>query len=221
MNQCPRCQTTVKGEWTRCPLCGSQIMEKEHSAHANPFPEIPLRFNRARITKLLTGISILVAMAYFAVQWFWAFPFFGLDYVLAGIISMWLVVLIIIRKRRNITKGILYLILFLSMISFYFDFTSGWQGWAVTYSIPIICTSALIAMFLAIQTVRLDAEDYVLYLQAAALLGFIPLIFLLMGWTTDPLPSVISFVTSTLMFWSVMIIHGKEIFITLRKIIDV
>ncbi|MEC6748818.1 DUF6320 domain-containing protein [Marinilactibacillus sp. XAAS-LB27] len=222
MNPCPHCQTIIKGEWSECPLCGQQIMQLEQTeVVSDPFPAIPLRFNRARITKLLTLVSVVAIVIYFLVQWLWSFEFFGLDYVVFGIMSMWMVVLIIIRKRRNITKGILYLILLLSGISLYFDFINDWSGWSITYSIPIICIFALVAMFLAIQMVRLDTEDYVLYLQAAALLGFIPLIFLLMGWTTQPLPSLISFMISTMMFWSVIILHGKEIRRTLRRIVDV
>ncbi|MFC6464723.1 DUF6320 domain-containing protein [Marinilactibacillus sp. GCM10026970] len=221
MNQCPHCQAMVKGEWLKCPLCGQQIMELEQAEVASdPFPAIPLRFNRARVTELLTLISVVAVVIYFLVQWLWSFEFFGLDYIIFGIMSMWMVVLIIIRKRRNITKGILYLILLLSGISLYFDFINEWSGWSITYSIPIICIFALVAMFLAIQMVRLDTEEYVLYLQAAALLGFIPLIFLLLGWTTQPLPSLISFMISTMMFWSVIILHGKEIRRTLRKIVD-
>ncbi|WP_225742790.1 DUF6320 domain-containing protein [Marinilactibacillus sp. Marseille-P9653] len=222
MNPCPHCKTIVKGEWSECPLCGKQIVKLEQAEVASdPFPAIPLRFNRARITKLLTLISVVAIVIYFLVQWLWSFEFFGLDYVVFGIMSMWMVVLIIIRKRRNITKGILYLILLLSGISLYFDFINDWSGWSITYSIPIICIFALVAMFLAIQMVRLDTEEYVLYLQAAALLGFIPLIFLLLGWTTQPLPSLISFMISTMMFWSVIILQGKEIRRTLRKIVDV
>lgn len=222
MKQCRKCQAKVKGDWIDCPLCQTVLAEPEKAeTEQSPFPVVPLRFNRERVTTLLSLVSVLIIVLYFIVQWFWSFQIFGLDYILFGIMSMWMVVLIIIRKRRNITKGIVYLILFLSGISLYFDYSNGWSAWSITYSIPIICTSALIAMFLAIQVVRLDAEDYVLYLQAAALLGFIPLIFLLLDWTTIALPSWISFATSTIMFWSVVLLHGKKIMGALRKISDV
>lgn len=179
MIQCIQCHAKVKGDWDVCPLCQSPFAEQKENAEENqgPFPVVPLRFNREKVTKLLSLVSVLVIVAYFIIQWFWSFQVFGLDYVLFGIMSMWMVVLIIIRKRRNITKGIVYLIIFLSVISLYFDYSNGWSAWSITYSIPIICTFALIAMFLAIQVVRLDTGDYVLYLQAAALLGLIPLFF--------------------------------------------
>lgn len=223
MKQCIQCHAKVKGDWDVCPLCQSPFAEQKENAEENqgPFPVVPLRFNREKVTKLLSLVSVLVIVAYFIIQWFWSFQVFGLDYVLFGIMSMWMVVLIIIRKRRNITKGIVYLIIFLSVISLYFDYSNGWSAWSITYSIPIICTFALIAMFLAIQVVRLDTGDYVLYLQAAALLGLIPLVFLFLGWTTHPLPSWISFLISTVMFWSVIALHGKQILKTLRKIVDV
>lgn len=220
MKQCTNCHAKVKGDWDVCPLCHHPFIEPKPQDKQPSFPDIPLRFNREKVTKLLTLVSVFVIIAYFIIRWFWTFQIFGLDYVLFGIMSMWMAVLIIIRKRRNITKGIVYLILFLSAISLYFDYSSGWSGWSITYSIPIICTSALIAMFLSIQVVRLDTEDYVLYLQAAALLGFIPLIFLWLDWTTYSLPSWVSFITSTVMFWSVVILHGKKILKALRKRVD-
>lgn len=217
MKHCPHCQADIKGDWEECPLCQTSLSSKGETVEKDPFPEIPLRFNQQRMTRLLILISILIVLAYFITQWFWSFEFFGLDYVLFGVMSMWLAVVIILRKRRNIAKGIVYLLVFLSLLSLYFDFTNGWTAWSITYAIPIICTSALVAMFLTVQVTRLEAEEYVLYLEAAAMLGILPLIFVVFNWTTHSLPSYISIGLSVFMFCSILLFHWEKVISELHK----
>ena len=98
-----------------------------------------------------------------------------------------------------------------SLLSVYFDYIFGWLGWSLTFVIPILSISALLAMFVMIQVVKLQAGDYILYLQLAALVGFIPFLFIQMDWVVIDLPSWLSVLFSFIMFWSVLLRHGKAI----------
>ena len=101
MKQCEICRAELKGDWSICPLCRQGKFETEtEEAHSSPFPEVPLKFNRAKVTRVLTTVSLATILAYFIFQWFWTFQYFVVEYVLFGIMSMWMVVLIIINESR-------------------------------------------------------------------------------------------------------------------------
>lgn len=217
MSYCENCKTKVKGNWTNCPLCGTLLMQEDSDTQASLFLNLPLRFSRRTIVRVFTILSLFTILLYFITQWIWTFEFFGLEYVLFGLMITWMIILILIRKRRNIVKGIIYLLILCSLIGLYFDYWNGWSGWSITFVIPILSIAALIAMLISIQLVDLRAEDYVLYLQLAAIVGIIPLLFLVMNWTGHPLPSLISVILSSIVFISVLIKHKSKIKNELEK----
>lgn len=218
MKHCPACAVYVKGDWSICPLCQTQLKEeKSDQSGETDFPDVPLKFNRKKIKNILSLSSVLIIFLYFIAHFIWRFEFFDFEYVLFGIMITWLMMLVIIRKRRNIVKGIVYILLLFSMISLYFDYINGWLGWSMTFVIPILCISALISMFISIQLVHLKAEDYVLYLQLAAIIGLIPVIFLVMDWVVFSLPSLMSIFFSLLMSIAVFFRHRRAVINELEK----
>ncbi|GEK88662.1 hypothetical protein SAMN04488100_12925 [Alkalibacterium putridalgicola] len=218
MKRCPECHADVKGDWESCPLCQTDLKVPEsEKPEESDFPEVPLKFNRKKIKQVLSLSSVLLIILYFVAHFIWRFQFFNLEYVLFGILIMWLMMLVIIRKRRNIVKGIVYILFLFSLLSLYFDYVNGWLGWSLTFVIPILCISALLAMFISIQVVNLRAEDYVLYLQLAAIAGLIPAVFLLMDWVVFALPSLLSIVFSLVMSVAVFFKHRQAVINELEK----
>ena len=218
MKCCPECRAYVKGDWDKCPLCQTSLIKGDSETNEeSDFPEIPLQFNRKKIKQYLSLSSIILILLYFVAHFIWRFQFFNLEYVLFGIMIMWLMMLVIVRKRRNIVKGIVYILVLFSLLSLYFDYINGWIGWSLTFVIPILCISALLAMFISIQVVNLKAEDYVLYLQLAAIMGLIPAVFLLLNWVVVALPSVLSVVFSLVMSVAVFFRHRQAVISELEK----
>lgn len=211
MKQCPECHVDVLDNWSVCPLCQNALEVSSKESQPTSFPEISLIFNRKKVNQSLTLVSLFVIFIYFVSQSIWRFQFFGLEFVLFGLMVTWILVLVLIRKRRNIVKGIIYILVIFSLLSVYFDYIFGWLGWSLTFVIPILCIAALLAMFVMIQVVKLDAGDYILYLQLAALMGFVPFLFIFMDWVVIELPSWFSVIFSFIMFWSVLLRHGKAI----------
>lgn len=211
MSYCPNCRVSVKGDWEKCPLCDTELEQKEGKRLASPYPNTPLRFDKQKATKLLLLVSFLIILATYLLGLLWKGQVQGLQGALFGIMTMWLVVLIIIRKRRNLIKSIFYLLISLSFICTYFDYVIGWTGWSTTYAIPIICGSSILAMFLTIRFVKIKTGDYILYLMAAALVGLVPILFLFLDWVTNPWPAWVSFGLSLLMLVLIFIFQGKEI----------
>lgn len=220
MKQCRECKIDVLDNWSVCPLCHTPLNKKDRDtteAQTTAFPEVPLRFQRKKIKQFLTTLSVVSIILYLISQSIWRFQFFGLEFVLFGLMVTWLMVIVLIRKRRNIVKGIVYILILFSLLSLYFDYIFGWLGWSLTFVIPILCIAALLAMFVVIQVVKLHAGDYILYLQLAALMGFVPFLFIVMDWVVIDLPSWFSVLFSFVMFWSVLLKHGKAIKSELAK----
>lgn len=218
MSYCPHCKVSVKGDWTNCPLCQHALDVAEgESAEPSAFLKTPLQFNREKAVRAFFRLSLVIVLLYFIAQYFWTFEFFGLEYVVLGLMITWTNIVFLVRKRRNIAKAINYMLFFISLVSVYIDYLNGWVGWSITFVVPILSISALIAMSISIRVVNLKVGDYVLYLQLAAIVGIVPLLFLIMNWVGHPLPSIISVVFSFIMFVSVLIRYRRRVIKELQK----
>lgn len=218
MKACKNCQTTVKGDWSICPLCNEPLFGENIENNETSLKNVSLRFSRKNLVRTFILISLVIIILYFIIQGIWDFEFFGLEYVLFGLMITWLSSLILIRKRRNIVKGMVYLMIFFSLLSLYFDYGYGvGSGWSITFVIPIISISVLIAIIIFVNLVDLKIGDYILYLELVAILGIIPLLFLIMDWVGHPLPSLISVILSVIVFTVTFIKHRTKIKNELEK----
>ena len=219
MSICPDCKASIIGDWEECPLCASQLIleEEEEKKTSSSFLQLPLKFNRQKAIQSFIRLSLILVLLYFIVHFFWGFQFFGLEYVLFGLFITWTLVVIMLRKRQNIAKAIMYILFFISVVTIYFDYLNGWLSWSLTFVIPILSISALLAMSISIQVANLKVEDYVLYLQLAATVGLVPLVFLIMDWVGHPLPSIISVVFSLIVFVVVLLRYRMMLIRELQK----
>lgn len=218
MSFCPNCNINVKGNWTECPVCQTSLEIKENQENVkSSFAKISLQYNRQKAIQSFLRYSLIIVFLYFIVNYFRPFKFFGLEYVIVGLLITWTNVVILVRKRRNIAKAITYIQFFVSLVAVYVDYMNGWSGWSITFVIPILSISALIAMNIALQVVKLRVEDYVLYLELAAIVGLVPLLFLIMNWVGHRLPSIISVVFSAIMFIGVLLKYRQMLIRELQK----
>lgn len=219
MDDCENCKASIKGDWEICPLCQTSMKQEnsEDKKTGTSFLNDPLLFNRDQAKQTFFRVSLLLILLYFIAQIFYPFKFFGLEYILFGLFITWTLGIIFVRKQRNLAKVITYYLLLISLATIYFDYLFGWRGWSITFVVPIISMSALLAIFIAMQVINLKVQDYVLYLQLAALFGLIPLLFLIMNWVGHPLPSLLSVILSIIMFIGVLIRYRKLLIRELQK----
>jgi hypothetical protein len=191
MRRCADCAVSIEGGWTLCPLCGGPLSGE---AVASPFPAVPLRFSRRRVWRALFLTSIAVILASFALQLLFSRGSVGIGVlrsVWLGVITMWLVALMAFRKRRNVAKGTVYLVVLVGLICVYWDYLTGWRGWSLTYAVPIICACSIVGLLITVRMMRTEVGDHIVYSGLTLLLGLAPIGFLALGWVTNPLPSSI------------------------------
>lgn len=216
MRKCDNCQVEIKGNWELCPLCELPL-DLSQKVVSSSYPDVPMKYNRRSITKWLLTLSIVIIFVTLALGLIWQGRIQWLQASLFGVVTMWLAVLIILRKRRNVAKSILYLLITLSLLCIYLDYLIGWTGWSTTFAVPIICSASISGLFIASHFMKMRISDYVLYLVAAAMLGLVPILFLIFNWVGTVIPSGISIGLSALMLTIISILRGSEILRELQK----
>ncbi|KAA9393205.1 hypothetical protein FCK90_13570 [Kocuria coralli] len=210
MRRCPACAVDVEGTWTRCPLCATALTGE---AVESPLPDVPLRFSRRRVLRTLFLASIAVILVSFLSQLLFNRGLAGIGVlrsVWLGVSAMWLVVLMAIRKRRNVAKGTVYLVVLIGLVCVYWDYLSGWHGWSLTYAVPVVCGSSIIALLITVRVMRIEVGEHILYSGLTMLLGLAPIGFLAFGWVNDPRPSAVCGVLSLLALALLQVASGPE-----------
>ena len=208
---CPRCEVSVEGDWSTCPLCQSALTGR---AITSPFPAVPLTFSRRRVFRVLFLMSLALVLASLLVQLFFERDDADLGawrFVWLGVATMWLVVIMAIQKRHNLAKGTVYLVAIASLLCTYWDYLTGWNGWALTYVVPILCASAMIAVLITVRLMRMAVGDHILYSGLTAVMGLVPILFLTLNWVYQPLPAAICGVLSLITLILLQLARGGQV----------
>ena len=210
MRHCADCDADVEGDWTRCPLCAGALTGEPV---VGPLPAVPLRFSRRRLLRALVLTSLGVVLASFAVQLLITpgVPGLGvLRSVWLAIAGLWLVVLMAVHKRRNLAKSTVYFVVLVGLVSVYWDYLLGWSAWSLTYAVPILCASSLLALMIIVRLMRMEVGEHIVYSGLVVLLGLTPLVFLGLRWVTTPLPSAICGALSVATLVLLQLARGAE-----------
>lgn len=211
MRRCPECAVAVEGDWEHCPLCTTPLTGRPAP---EPFPAVPLTFSRRRLFTVLLLSSLAMIVASFAVQLIFSRDSGGIGVLRSiwlGVCAMWLVALMAVRKRRNVAKGTVYVVILVGLVCTYWDYLTGWQGWALTYAIPIFCAGSIVAVLILVRLMRVEVGEYIPYCGLTVLLGLAPIVFLALGQVTNPLPSAICITLSVVISILLLLFRGAEV----------
>jgi hypothetical protein len=211
VKRCAECAVDIEGSWTRCPLCTASLVG---DATASPLPAVPLEFSRRRVLRVLFLTSLAVILASFATQLLFTrqpAEIGVLRYVWLGVITMWLVVLMAVRKRRNVAKGTVYLVVLVGLACVYWDFLTGWHGWSLTYAVPSVVACSIVALLITVQVMHIEVAEHVVYSGLTVLLGLTPIGFLAFGWVANPLPSIICAALSLVVLVLMQLASGADV----------
>ncbi|MFC7375744.1 MULTISPECIES: DUF6320 domain-containing protein [unclassified Brachybacterium] len=241
MTRCPECRIHIEGAWDRCPLCAAPVVadapvgtgasagagagagagadagggaDAVTRAPDSPFPAVPLRFSRRRVLRALFLTSIAVIIASFLAQLLFSAELGRMGVlrsVWLGISAMWLVVLTAVRTRRNLAKSTVYFVVLVALVCVYWDYLTGWHGWSVTFAVPIVCASSILALLITVRLMRIAVGEHIVYSGLTVLLGLAPIGFLAFGWVTTPLPSAICGALSVVALVLLQLARGPDV----------
>ena len=130
---------------------------------------------------------------------------------------MWVAIATAARKRRNISKTILYQIVIISSILVVLDLLTGWHKWSINYGIPAMSLFGVLTIAVIAMIMYRSIEDYVIYLIMNGLFALIPLIFVLTGFVDVQWPSVVSILLSVISLSGTMLFSGIDTLSELKK----
>ncbi len=181
------------------------------------YPRIPPSYQRHLTIQIMAFISIAAVVISFSVYKMFPSELNWPMFELFGLISMWISLIVVLRKRRNIAKTIMWQVVIVSGLSILWDWRTGYRGWSLDYVIPTICVSAMLVMYVTAKVMNLSVRDYIAYMLLDGLLGIIPVIFILLELVDVLYPSVICVALSIIFLSAIIIFQGENIKIELTK----
>lgn len=210
MLRCEMCGVTVGNPRKYCPLCQSELVGTIGEERES-YPEIPTVYSQFQLFfKILIFFSIVCGSASVIINLF--FPQTGLWslIVLASIFYVWATLFTAVRRKSRISKKILYQFVVVSLLVFAIDRSYGYQGWSVNYVIPAAHVTALLSMTVIAIIQRLRFREYLIHIYITAFLGLIPLVLVLLKWSTVLWPSLTCTVFSLVALLAMAVFRTKE-----------
>ncbi len=217
MLKCDNCKVSLQGKYEVCPLCGGIIRESD-TAEEEIFPNIPTIFQEFNIfIRVIIMVSIVAIVVSFAVNLIFTKDSRWSLIVAAGIVCMWVSLFIIISKKSNIPKTIVWQVVLFGVLSVLWDWSMGWLGWSLDFVIPAVCFGAMVVMAIAAKILKIGVRDLLVYLFIDIIFGFVPIIFILTGVLNIIFPSVICVATSAISLSALILFQGDNMKAELKK----
>lgn len=191
MPYCSKCKVEIKTSNKKCPLCQAKL-NAENELVSSVFPDTPTVFSQFSLFfRIILFISIAVCVvAVFLNKILIKYNGFWWSLiVLLSVGAMWFIIFATIRRRKSISKSILYQIILTSIIVFIADLCYGFPRWSVNFVIPSLFVSCMLAISVVAIVTKKSLDDYLIYLLISVILGLLPLIFALTPLTTVKWPS--------------------------------
>ena len=212
MQYCNNCHVYLRGENDKCILCGNTLSNSTLICEREEiFPQIPPSYEKHLAIRILIFVSFTIVVASFAIRLIFPTNINWPIFVIFGLLSLWLSLIIILRKRHDIPKTIMWQVTIVSLLSFFWDWQTGWIGWSLDYVIPIICMTAILIMYLTAKIMNLSIRDYLIYALLDCILGIIPILFILFDWVNNVYASIICVTISIVFLAAIFIFEGDNI----------
>lgn len=208
MLYCNNCKVSITGNHEKCPLCQGDVTGEPSKIHT-----FPIIKEEKHLISLILKITALITIIVSVVSLLINFEFGGKWslYVIAGLITGWIVIWITIKMHGNIAKNTIWLTAIISILSIIWDISTGYRGWSINYVLPLICCFAMIEMFIVAIIKKLKIEDYIVYLIIDIIFGIVPLILLLLDVVKVDYPSLICVAESVISLAILIIFEGKAL----------
>ena len=215
MNKCNKCNVFINTKTSKCPLCGCNIKSNNGE---NVFPYVNCLDKKYHLMKkillflFLCGIFISLYINYsIAHTLSWSY------FVVLGIITFWVTLLISLNSRKNLIKMLFLEMIFLIILSLIWDYSTGFKLWSVNYLLPFIIVSYLIGVFILSMFIKKLKGEFVFYTCFASVLGLIPGLLIILNKLYVNIPSYICSIFSIVMLIYLLVFNKKIVRNELEK----
>ena len=217
MKVCEKCKVKVAGSRKYCPLCQG-VLTGPDCVEEDVFPLVPTIYRQYNLFfRLLIFASIVAAVVCISINILTYHETWWSLFVAGGIVCMWIILAISVRKRNNIPKNIMYQVVVISLLAVAWDFLTAWHGWSVDYVVPVVCTAAMIAMAILMKVIRLNVADLIIYFCINAMFGAVPLVLLLTGCLSVWYPTLICVGGTVVSLSAILLFQGEALKTELKR----
>ncbi len=217
MQYCHHCKIYSKETRESCPLCGNKLSPSNADEDKRNFPKISSYLKSHLKLRLLILFSIILGVVSFTIRAIFPTEINWPVLLVLALGSLWLDIVFLVQKRFHLAKKILSQVFILSLLSVFWDYTTGYRGWAISYVFPILCILALFLMYSLAIIMKLSPRDYITYAVLSALFGIFPLLFIILGFAHPPYPSIISISVSIIFLSAIFTLQGDSMRGEFRK----
>ncbi len=218
MQYCRQCHLHLRGNRKRCVLCGKTLVSTDcQTGSEEVFPEIPPTYEKHLALRILVFISITAIAVSFAFEMMMPTVVNWPLFVIFGLFSTWLGFIVVLWKRHNIPKTILWQVVIVSLLSVFWDWQTGWRGWSLEYFIPIIYVAAEMVMYITARAMKIRTREYITYALLDGMFGIIPILFILFRLVDVLYPSILCVTVSIIFLAGIFIFQGENIVKELKK----
>ncbi|WP_312649061.1 DUF6320 domain-containing protein [Aminipila sp.] len=217
MLYCEHCKIEVTGIHQKCPLCHCNLTgEPENNLPQYPMirnqtSKIYLIFNLMKLTAIVACvISILVNYITYK-ETLWSI------FVVAGFACGWLLMAIGIKRKANLIKLLQWELYITCGLTALWDYFTGWHGWSIEFVLPCTCIVCMILIYILSALLKKEPKEYLIYLTLVNILGFFPILFLILGWLEIELPSVLCIGCSTLFLMGIFLFKRQAAYGEFKK----
>ncbi len=180
--KCEKCGVNITGNRRVCPLCGQKLSEiaAEEEDYAI-FPRVAERLSYNLIVKITTFVALIFILVINIINYSFI-PDLALYVPLSLAVGCaWIIIVVGVRKRKNIPKNILYEAIIAAVLCLIWDKVTGARGWSVQYVLPIMFASLNVFYFVMSYVDRNNQPQYNIYFIISLMGTAISIIFVLTG----------------------------------------
>lgn len=141
--------------------------------------------------RLFTFGCIVLTVISAMINWIATPDILWSHYVAGGALTTWILTSVGYKKRRNLLKNALWQLVLISIGLIIWDFATGWRGWSLDIALPAAIVLTLVTMIALIACFGMDSPEYMIYVLACTLLGFLPFILSLCHLIHFQIPMII------------------------------
>lgn len=218
MKYCGVCRLNIENTLEHCPLCGAFTEDAEGPSN-DDFPVVTTSFMVDVIKHMLLFGAIAGTLICMFINFFVVGLETGLWSVIAGVSSFYIYFSCgyLMKKRMNLGVFSVMEVFLVSIVVLVIDFSLGWKGWSIDYVIPFLIISGSMLMVIVSIFRPFRWKEYMIYVLITALMGLIPVVFILTGWTKVPVVSEICVLYSLLTVTAMAIFSRRKLKAELRR----
>ena len=155
MQYCSQCQAPYPGTRKDASYAETRFLTVDPDEGLDEmFPIIPPTYESHLAIRILVFISLAAVISSFAIRMIFPSDVNWPVFVVFGLVSMWLGLIVVVRKRHNIPKTVLWQVAVVTLLSVFWDWQTGWGGWSLNYLIPIVFVAAELVMYITAKIIE-------------------------------------------------------------------